>query len=262
MTAKSAAGASKKAVPDRSWRPRQGLDRTQRAREQDRAAGGADHRLVDTGGGRLQRATVVLNGSSRTGRIKAVLQWSVDGRKSRVPLGDVDRPTRGENLRAGWRLADEAGLLSTEPVPESSWASSPATRKSMRANTGKNTKPELRLRSLLHREGFRFRVSARPVQSLRRTADVVFRTEKVAVFVDGCYWHGCTEHRGVLPKTNQSFWAKKIEGNKARDRETVRLLEQSGWKVLRFWEHTSPEEAARTVIEAVTAARAEAAAAK
>ncbi|WP_035795724.1 very short patch repair endonuclease [Kitasatospora mediocidica] len=124
----------------------------------------------------------------------------------------------------------------------------------MQGNRGKDTKPELRLRSLLHREGLRYRVSMRPVPTLRRTADIVFTKVKVAVFVDGCYWHGCAEHRNI-PETNRGFWTKKIEGNKARDAETVRLLEQAGWTVLRFWEHVPPEEAAHLVIETVAAAR-------
>ncbi|WP_104814785.1 very short patch repair endonuclease [Kitasatospora sp. MMS16-BH015] len=216
---------------------------------------------MDAGEGLLQPATVVLNASPRTGRVRAVLRWYVDGRSTTAVLGDVDRPTRAGNLREGWRLAEEAGLLSSAPVPESSWASSPATRKSMRANRAKDTKPELRLRSLLHRDGLRYRVSVRPVPTLRRTADVVFTKAKVAVFVDGCYWHGCPEH-GSLPATNRGFWTEKIKGNKARDAETVRLLEQAGWKVLRIWEHVPPEEGARLVAETVSAARQEARAAR
>jgi DNA mismatch endonuclease (patch repair protein) len=137
---------------------------------------------------------------------------------------------------------------------EGSWASSPGTRKSMQGNKGRDTKPELRLRSLLHREGLRYRVSTRPVPSLRRTADIVFPKAKVAVFVDGCYWHGCVEHRTV-PATNRDFWLQKIEGNRARDAETVRLLEEAGWKVLRVWEHVPAEVAARRVMELVGVAR-------
>ncbi|WP_267286778.1 very short patch repair endonuclease [Kitasatospora acidiphila] len=124
----------------------------------------------------------------------------------------------------------------------------------MRGNKGKDTKPELRLRSLLHREGLRYRVSTRPVPTLRRTADIVFPKVKVAVFVDGCYWHGCAEHR-TIPATNRDFWLQKIEGNRARDAETVRLLEEAGWKVLRVWEHVAVEDAARLVIELVKSAR-------
>ncbi|MFF4650550.1 very short patch repair endonuclease [Streptomyces sp. NPDC001380] len=231
------------------------MDRAQRAREQDRAAGGAEYRSVDVGEGLLRPASVVLKGSARTGRIAAVLRWSVGGRSTTRPLGYVDGPTRSENLRAGWRLATQAGLLAEVRVPEGSWASSTGARKSMRANKGRDTEPELRLRSLLHRAGLRYRVGIRPVPSLRRTADVVFTRAKVAVFVDGCFWHGCPEHRTV-PRTNREFWSAKIESNRARDAETVDLLQQAGWHVLRIWEHMPAEEAARLVIETVTRARA------
>ncbi|WP_246213348.1 very short patch repair endonuclease [Kitasatospora viridis] len=209
---------------------------------------------MDAGEGRLRSARVVLKASTRTGLVTAVLRWSVDGQETSRSLGVVGHPTRAQNLREGWRLADEAGMLSKASVPEDSWASSPATRKSMRANKGKNTKPEMRLRSLLHREGLRYKVSARPVSTIRRTADVVFPKVKVAVFVDGCYWHGCPDHRSV-PVTNREFWVTKLEGNMVRDKETVRLLEEAGWKVLRIWEHVPPEEAARLVIDQVTAAK-------
>ncbi|MFF3518661.1 very short patch repair endonuclease [Streptomyces sp. NPDC004393] len=165
----------------------------------------------------------------------------------------MDRATRSENLREGWRLAREAGLLSAE-LPEGSWARSAATRASMRANKGKDTGPEKRLRSILHQAGLRYRVSARPVPSLRRTADVVFTAAKVAVFVDGCFWHGCPDH-GSMPASNRDFWTAKIAGNRTRDAETTKLLEEAGWTVVRVWEHTAPEEAAKTVMTAVTAAR-------
>ncbi|MFI5648363.1 very short patch repair endonuclease [Kitasatospora sp. NPDC051705] len=166
----------------------------------------------------------------------------------------MDHTTRAANLREGWRLAREAGLLTETSLPPGSWASSPATRASMRSNTGRDTKPELRLRSLLHHAGLRYKVSARPVPTLRRTADVVFTKAKVAVFVDGCYWHFCPEHRSV-PATNRDFWVEKLEKNRARDAETVRLLQEQGWTVLRFWEHVSAEEAAHEVIEQVARAR-------
>src|SRR5262249_8691424 len=97
---------------DRSWKPRPGRDRAQISREQDRAAGGAALRLVDTDDGRSARASVVLDRSMRTGRVRATLRWRTGGRTTSVRLGEVDRATRSENLREGWRLAREAGLLS------------------------------------------------------------------------------------------------------------------------------------------------------
>lgn len=250
----AAPGESVKPGPaDRSWKPKPGLDPAQRSREQDRAAGGHHRRLVDTGEGRLRPASVVLSRSVRTGRVTAVLRWSADGRRRTAPLGEVDHTTRAANLREGWRLAKEAGLLTETSLPPQSWASSTATRASMRSNTGRDTKPELRLRSLLHRAGLRYLVSVRPVPTLRRTADVVFTKAKVAVFVDGCYWHACPEHRSV-PATNRDFWVEKLERNRARDAETVRLLQNYGWTVIRVWEHVPAEEAARLVIEQVARA--------
>ncbi|GAA2672879.1 very short patch repair endonuclease [Streptomyces violaceolatus] len=116
----------------------------------------------------------------------------------------------------------------------------------MRSNKGRDTKPERRLRSALHRQGLRYRVSVRPVPTLRRTADVVFTKYRVAVFMDGCYWHGCPSH-GSMPSSNRDFWVAKIEGNKRRDAETDRLLVEQGWFVVRVWEHTAVEDAVTLV---------------
>ena len=90
-------------------------------------------------------------------------------------------------------------------APEGSWASSEATRKKMRGNRSRDTSPELRVRSLVHRRGLRYRVAQRPIPTLRRTADLVFRRAKVAVNVDGCFWHGCEQHYKE-PKTNTEYW--------------------------------------------------------
>lgn len=206
-------------------------------------------------GGRERSATVVLEANRRAGTVRAVLRWSADGRQTSVALGEVAETTRAANLREGWRLAGEAGLLYKAPTPEGSWASSPGNRASMLSNRGRDTSPELLLRRLLYRAGLRYRVSARPVPSLRRTADVVFRKDKIAVFVDGCFWHSCPEHRS-LPKTNRDYWVEKLERNRARDAETVHLLEDAGWTAIRVWEHVPPEEAALLVLDKVSAARA------
>ncbi|WP_330177716.1 very short patch repair endonuclease [Streptomyces sp. NBC_01498] len=147
-------------------------------------------------------------------------------------------------------MARAAGYVTTETVPPDSWATSPASRAVMSANKGRDTKPEKLLRSALHRRGLRYRVGVRPVSDLRRTADVVFTKARVAVFVDGCYWHGCPEHYRPAKK-GAAFWQEKIAGNRARDTETNEALRQAGWLVVRVWEHEDPEEAAREVIEAV-----------
>lgn len=106
----------------------------------------------------------------------------------------------------------------------------------MQSNRGRDTKPELRLRKELHALGLRFRVGVRPVREVRRTADVVFTRARIAVFVDGCFWHGCPIHHTVA-KTNAEFWAAKVDGNRRRDRETDELLQERGWLVIRIWEH-------------------------
>lgn len=111
---------------------------------------------------------------------------------------------------------------------------------------GRDTKPELLVRKELHRLGYRYRVNYAPVPKLRRSADVVFTKPRVAVFIDGCFWHGCPEHY-VQPKTRTDFWAAKIGGNVARDLETTRRLNEEGWTVLRFWEH----EPSGTVVQAI-----------
>jgi DNA mismatch endonuclease (patch repair protein) len=92
-------------------------------------------------------------------------------------------------------------------------------------------------------------VAARPLPDLRRTADLIFSKPKVAVFVDGCFWHGCPEHLRESHK-NAEFWRSKIQGNQIRDAETDRLLREAGWTVVRIWEHEDPDAAAARVISA------------
>ena len=135
-----------------------------------------------------------------------------------------------------------------------SWASSPASRATMQANRGRDTGPELALRRAVHRRGLRYFVNRRPLPHLRRTADLVFPTLKVAVFLDGCFWHGCPLHHNYS-KANAAFWASKVEQNRARDAETNALLRERGWRVVRIWEHVPVDDAADLVSEAVTLAR-------
>lgn len=133
-----------------------------------------------------------------------------------------------------------------------SWASSPRTRKVMQGNKSRDTAPEIAVRRLLHAAGLRYRVSVRPEQSLRRTADIVFTRSKVAVFIDGCYWHGCPEHCH-LTSSNYDYWSTKIRDNKTRDASTSNLLRLAGWTVLRHWEHEAAQDVATHVIEVVRA---------
>jgi DNA mismatch endonuclease (patch repair protein) len=135
-----------------------------------------------------------------------------------------------------------------------SWASSAAVRRSMIGNRSRDTAPERALRSELHRLGLRFRVDARPVPAIPRRADVVLRGDRVAVFLDGCFWHGCPDHFRP-PATNADYWASKIAGNRARDASTDVLLQAAGWVVVRSWEHEATPVAARRVAAAVLGAR-------
>jgi DNA mismatch endonuclease, patch repair protein len=138
--------------------------------------------------------------------------------------------------------------------PEGSWASSATRRRNMQAIRSRDTTPERLVRSLLHAQGLRYRVAAKPLPGLRRTADIVFRPAKLAVFIDGCYWHGCPEHY-VPPKTNPGYWSGKVARNVARDRDTDEQLQAAGWTVLRFWEHESAEDCAVKIAAAVSRLR-------
>ncbi|MDV9195280.1 very short patch repair endonuclease [Streptomyces sp. Wh19] len=138
--------------------------------------------------------------------------------------------------------------------PAGSWASSAGRRRNMQAIRSRDTKPERLIRRLVHAQGLRYRVGAKPLPDLHRTADMVFRPAKVAVFIDGCYWHGCPEHY-VPPKTNSGYWSDKVAGNMARDRDTNQHLVDAGWTVLRFWEHESPERCADQIILTVSSIR-------
>jgi DNA mismatch endonuclease (patch repair protein) len=133
-----------------------------------------------------------------------------------------------------------------------SWASSPGVRASMRSNRGRDTRPELALRRELHARGLRYFVNRRPVKALRRTADILFPRARVAIFIDGCFWHGCPEHHTVS-KTNPEYWAAKVQKNRERDAETDELLKAAGWTVTRLWEHVSVAAAADLVEAAVRA---------
>ncbi|MFE3887656.1 very short patch repair endonuclease [Streptomyces lydicus] len=138
--------------------------------------------------------------------------------------------------------------------PSGSWASSAARRRNMQAIKSRDTEPERLIRRLVHAKGLRYRVAAKPLPDLRRTADMVFRPAKVAVFIDGCYWHGCPEHY-VPPKTNSGYWSDKVAGNIARDRDTDQRLSDAGWTVLRFWEHESPDACALQIAAMVSKLR-------
>ncbi|HZU16238.1 MAG TPA: very short patch repair endonuclease [Candidatus Dormibacteraeota bacterium] len=129
-------------------------------------------------------------------------------------------------------------------------ASSPEVRKRMQATRRRDTPPELAIRSRLENLGLAFAADRSPIPGTRRRADFVFPEAKVAIYVDGCFWHGCPEH-GTFPKRNSDWWREKIERNRERDADTNRLLTEQGWMVVRIWEHEAPERAVEAILEAI-----------
>lgn len=121
-------------------------------------------------------------------------------------------------------------------------ASSAAARAVMQGNRSTDTRPEVALRSALHRRGLRFRKGI-AVAGVRCRVDVAFTRARLAVFVDGCFWHGCPQH-GKSPTTNASYWCEKLARNPARDARNDEALRAAGWDVLRVWEHEDAEQAA------------------
>ncbi|MGA5029950.1 very short patch repair endonuclease [Streptomyces cellulosae] len=227
------------------------MSREARSAEQDRAAGGRHRRVVVLEGDKQATGSIALRVYRRTRRIRAYLRWSEQGRTREQYVGEVSSQSRTTNLADAWTMARVAGLVRDEALPAGSKASSTAVRAVMTANRGRDTGPERRLRSLLYHRGLRYRVNVRPIPDLRRTADLVFPKARVAVFVDGCYWHGCPDH--YRPATRKSqFWQDKIQGNIARDADTNRRLREQGWTVVRVWEHEEPNEAVERVMAALT----------
>lgn len=128
--------------------------------------------------------------------------------------------------------------------------SSPEVSARMSRQASRDTTPEVAVRKLLHAAGYRYRINERVPDMSRRTIDIAFTRAKVAVMIDGCFWHGCPEH-ATQPKSNSEWWRVKLDRNVARDVETTEHLTTAGWTVLRFWEHTPAAEVAATVRAAV-----------
>jgi DNA mismatch endonuclease, patch repair protein len=117
------------------------------------------------------------------------------------------------------------------------FASSEAVRSRMSTQRREGTAPELVLRKALHAQGLRYRLHQAPLPALGRKADIVFRPAKLAVFVDGCFWHGCPEHGRRRHAVNGWYWPEKIARNQDRDADTNQALTAAGWRVVRVWEH-------------------------
>jgi DNA mismatch endonuclease (patch repair protein) len=150
--------------------------------------------------------------------------------RNRKDWASSSQPERTIGLGGGARVA--------YPQPVSAAASA-----AMRGNRKRDTQPELAVRRLLHARGYRYRVNA-PISlpDVRVRPDITFRALKVAIFIDGCFWHGCPKH-GTRPRSNSYYWRAKIERNISRDRIYDRALRSAGWRVIRVWEHDDPERA-------------------
>ncbi len=135
-------------------------------------------------------------------------------------------------------------------------SSSPEASRRMAKVRQKGTRAEIEVRRELYRNGLRYRVGYVVLRRPRRFADIAFPGLKIAVFVDGCFWHGCPEH-ATWPKQNAEFWRHKIETNRSRDADTDERLEEIGWKVVRIWEHESPVTATVTISEVVAEAKSQ-----
>jgi DNA mismatch endonuclease (patch repair protein) len=133
--------------------------------------------------------------------------------------------------------------------------SSPEVSRRMQRVRQKDTSAESALRHELHALGLRYRIHVPLLTKPRRVADVAFIGSRVAVFVDGCFWHGCPSH-ATWPKQNAEFWRTKIVANQDRDRDTDARLGAAGWRVVRVWAHETPSEAASRIAEVVRARNA------
>ncbi len=158
--------------------------------------------------------------------------------------------TRSSTTPAG---RPRSSTRKTRDTMAGSTASTPAVRQRMQAQRVRDTGPELAVRRLLHAGGLRYRVDRAPLQGLRRRADIVHGPTRIAIFIDGCFWHGCPTH-GNLPAANATYWQAKLARNRERDIDTDRRLTEAGWEVIRAWEHEEPALIAQHILRRVTAA--------
>ncbi|MCP9209336.1 very short patch repair endonuclease [Streptomyces sp. NEAU-Y11] len=134
--------------------------------------------------------------------------------------------------------------------------SSPEVSARMSRQASRDTGTERAVRQLLHASGYRYRIHY-PVPGMpRRKIDIAFTRARLAILIDGCFWHSCPEH-ATSPKANAEWWRQKLHRNAERDQETNAQLEAEGWIVLRFWEHESPDTVMRQVAAAVDREKAD-----
>lgn len=127
----------------------------------------------------------------------------------------------------------------------------PTVAARMRSQRRANTTPEIRVRQQLFSSGLRYRVGIKVPGNNRRTIDIAFPRQRVAVFIDGCFWHRCPLH-STPAKNNAEWWEEKLAKNVDRDRSTTALLEDQGWLVLRFWEHEEPHHVTEKIVKALS----------
>jgi DNA mismatch endonuclease (patch repair protein) len=175
--------------------------------------------------------------------------------------GAADGPTvpgEGDGSVAGRAEAEGGGGAGSAARPRYPRPSSEGRSANMRANRRTNTKPEVALRSALHRRGYRYRKDYRldlgdapsGPGRVRVRPDIVFTDRKLAVFVHGCFWHSCPQH-GRQPTVNEWYWTPKLRRNVERDRAADSALAAAGWRVVRLWEHVSLDTALDTVVGAL-----------
>ena len=145
------------------------------------------------------------------------------------------------------RTCERRATALSERTPK---ASSPDVAARMRRTGRRDTAAELAIRRQLHRRGLRYLVDERPSSLFRTRADILFSRWSIAIFVDGCFWHGCPDH-STEPKANATWWREKLAENMARDRRTDAALTVEGWEVVRIWEHEPVEEAVERIERAL-----------
>jgi DNA mismatch endonuclease (patch repair protein) len=160
------------------------------------------------------------------------------------PVASLQHVRIREDCRTGHLCKKRGGIRMGLDRPDD------ATRARMRLVRRSGTSAEMKVRSALHRRGLRYFVDRSPMRGIRSRADVIFPRRRLALYVDGCFWHSCPLH-GTRPKKNAEWWAAKLDANVKRDRATDEQLSLQGWTVIRAWEHESPEDVVGRVLDAL-----------